>query len=488
MMSSRLEKLRQTKLDAEPARPISFIKKTSGLATKNLRKRGSGISIKLAILITVLVTLTATAVSWTIIRIVDERQLESMLERGAAVTAAVAAPAGYSLLAEDRLALDNLVARVSSSQSDLEYIAIVDSDNLIAAHNRLNLSGTEFVSFPGTPVETDTGLKVRKLERDGRQLFEFTMPIFFNDNEIGYVFSGIDSSRLITTRNEIRRQIILIVALILPIAIAGAFYVARMFTYPIERLSEGVSRLQDGTEDVIVPVTANDEMASLTRNFNEMARKLSAQKRRLIRSSEELEKSYVDIVKILAAALDARDNYTYGHSSRVARLSLGIGRELGLSSSELKELEMTCLLHDIGKIRIPDHILNKPGRLDKHEYLAIREHPAHGVGILELADSLKKYIPSVLHHHEWYDGTGYPGNLSGESIPLFARIIAIADTYDAMTSSRPYRQGLPRETAIDELNRFKGRQFDPRLVDLFVPSLDSYDDVCDIPLGNKVTC
>jgi len=189
-----------------------------------------------------------------------------------------------------------------------------------------------------------------------------------------------------------------------------------------------------------------------------------------------LEESYLSTIRILATALDARDNYTLGHSARVARLSLLIGQRLELSNVDLKELEMACFLHDIGKIYIPDVIINKPEPLDLHEDLIVKKHPEQGAEILRLSESLHKYIPVVLHHHEWYNGMGYPHGLKGKDIHIFAQIVAIADAYDAMTTSRPYRSGCTREQASAEIIHFRGSQFSPELTDIFLVALNDYDD------------
>ena len=487
-MMNRLTKFRLMKLDVEQVRPVAAVFTRFETATKHLRIFSHGISFKLAMLIITLLALTSFGISLAVISIMDDLQLQSMIERGAAVTTAAASTASFNILAEDRLALDNLVSRIGASQPDLDYIAIVDVNGRIVAHNHLELSGQTFSRDVGVPIGNRLGLDVRKLRNLDSWTFEFTTPITFHDNTLGQVVAGINDSGFNAVRTLARNRIILIISLLLPLAIAAAFLLARLFTYPVERLTEGVELMLAGEDQVIVPITSNDELAILTHSFNDMAKKLAAQRRSLVNYSEELEQSYADIVKILAAALDARDNYTYGHSARVARLSVAVGRKLALKPYELKDLEMTCLLHDIGKIRIPDNILNKPGKLNRVEYQHIQDHPYHGVQILDLTDSLKKYIPAVMHHHEWHDGTGYPGSLAGEEIPLYARILSIADAYDAMTSSRPYRQGMPRDAAVTELCRFRGSQFEPELVDLFVEALDEYGDTCDIPLDRMVTC
>ncbi len=137
---------------------------------------------------------------------------------------------------------------------------------------------------------------------------------------------------------------------------------------------------------------------------------------------------------------------------------------------------MSCFLHDIGKIHVPDSIINKPTPLDRDEAQIIKKHPEQGAEILHLAESLRKYIPAVLHHHEWYNGKGYPHGLQGDEIHIYAQIVAIADTYDAMTSSRPYRKSCSRDKAAAEIMKFRGIQFNPELTDIFLIALNDYED------------
>ncbi len=175
-----------------------------------------------------------------------------------------------------------------------------------------------------------------------------------------------------------------------------------------------------------------------------------------------------DTIKVLALALDARDHYTHGHSQQVTEYAVDIAREMGLSFKEIDIIRDAGVLHDIGKIGIPDAILLKPGRLTEEEYAEIKKHPVIGKKILEPVNCLADKIPLIYHHHERIDGKGYPEGLEGDNIPLGARILAVADAYQAMTSDRPYRKALPSLIAIEELKRYKGRQFDPDIVDAFL--------------------
>ncbi|HYY93147.1 MAG TPA: HD domain-containing phosphohydrolase [Pyrinomonadaceae bacterium] len=180
-----------------------------------------------------------------------------------------------------------------------------------------------------------------------------------------------------------------------------------------------------------------------------------------------LEGVYRMTLKALTAALETRDHETHGHSERVVNFSLRLGREMDLDAEQMRSLEFGALLHDIGKIGVPDAILRKPARLTEGEWLKMREHPLHGSAILKGIDFLEGAARVVAQHHEKWDGSGYPAGLKGEEIDLNARIFAVADAFDAMTSDRVYRRGRHYEAAAEELTRCAGAQFDPRVVEAF---------------------
>ena len=176
-----------------------------------------------------------------------------------------------------------------------------------------------------------------------------------------------------------------------------------------------------------------------------------------------LERLSNDVVIALARTIDAKDKYTNGHSSRVSEYAVKLAEKLGFDDNELKNLEREALLHDIGKIGVPDSILNKPTKLNDYEYMAIREHTIIGKKIVDGLEDMKYVGDVAMYHHERYDGTGYPRGLKGEEIPLHARIVALADAYDAMNSERVYRKALSREKIIQEIEEGRGTQFDPNL-------------------------
>jgi hypothetical protein len=182
---------------------------------------------------------------------------------------------------------------------------------------------------------------------------------------------------------------------------------------------------------------------------------------------KSLQGSYDDLIGVLAKAIDTRDLYTSGHSERVTQYALALGKQLGLSSSELEKLKVASLLHDVGKIGVADEVLRKPRELTKGEFAEMKEHPVVGESILARSSYLKEIAHYVRHHHECYDGSGYPDGLKGKEIPIISRIIAVADAYDALTQDRVYRKASTPETARMELLKYGFSKFDPEVLGAF---------------------
>ncbi|MDI3339974.1 MAG: diguanylate cyclase [Sphaerobacter sp.] len=238
---------------------------------------------------------------------------------------------------------------------------------------------------------------------------------------------------------------------------------------PLVNKGHAVALLTLGPKRVDLPYTSED-LSLLSTVANQLA--IATENAQLYGRMRDL---YLSGIRTLAATVDAKDSYTHGHSERVARYARAIAVELGLPQLEVETIELAGLLHDIGKIGVPDVVLQKPGRLDPEERALIMEHAALGAKILADNLSLMPLVPLVRHHHEWYDGSGYPDGLSGDEIPLGAAIIAVADTYDTMTTDRPYRKAPGREQARAEILRCSGTQFNPRVVAAFLRTLDRHD-------------
>ena len=220
---------------------------------------------------------------------------------------------------------------------------------------------------------------------------------------------------------------------------------------------------------------ANAELNARAEALQRAEQQLVAYARDLRRAYEaerdqraEVQAAYMTTVRLLAAAIETRDPYTGGHVDRVAVFSVATGRELEWDDARLQALELGALLHDVGKIGVEDRILRKPGRLDPDELAQMRQHPAMGAAMLKDVPYLLPAMTCALRHHEMYDGRGYPDGIAGDAIPIEARVVAVADTFDAMTSNRPYRNGLPLEAAVAEIERCAGTQFDPQVAAAFL--------------------
>ncbi len=243
------------------------------------------------------------------------------------------------------------------------------------------------------------------------------------------------------------------------LALVGSLTLARLLSQPIRRLAKSLSQMA-ASHDVTsrLPLTgSSSEIDALTETFNDLMASVAL-------AEAQTEAAYTGAIRALATALDARDPYTAGHSDRVSVLSVAIGRTMALSPDDLEVLRLGALLHDIGKIGVPDEVLRKPGPLTDPEFELIKQHPVLGARILRNVPFLSRHIAIVELHHERPDGRGYPAGLSGDDIPLAARIVHVADAYDAMTSARAYRGARPSGDALRELWRCAGTEFHADIV------------------------
>ena len=213
----------------------------------------------------------------------------------------------------------------------------------------------------------------------------------------------------------------------------------------------------------------------------EQMREIKEINEKLADTYKQLEQAYMESIQTLRYTVEAKDTYTRGHSDRVSEYSILIGKKLGLSEDDIKRLRIGGLFHDIGKIGVPDNILQKNGKLSDDEYSEIKNHPTIGAHILSTASIFKDILPIVKYHHERYDGRGYPEQLKGENIPYLARITAVADTFDAMTSKRVYREAITLDKVIEEIRSCRGTQFDSTIADAFLDILENdYNSILEI--------
>ena len=231
----------------------------------------------------------------------------------------------------------------------------------------------------------------------------------------------------------------------------------------LKALKKAVDRCLEEQEKAIENKRLYQEVAEQNIELEKMMKKIKG-------LNEELSEAYIETIKSLAEALEAKDSYTKSHSDIVADYAKKIAEKMGLPFYEIKKIFHSALLHDLGKMAIPDGILNKPGPLSEKEWEEVRKHPGKSEEILKSL-SFVTFLPIIRHHHERYDGTGYPDKLSADMIPLGARILAVADSFEAMTRDRSYRKALSKERAIEEIKRCSGSQFDPKVVMAFLEVL-----------------
>jgi response regulator RpfG family c-di-GMP phosphodiesterase len=250
-------------------------------------------------------------------------------------------------------------------------------------------------------------------------------------------------------------------------ALIAAVVFARLLANPIKRLVEATRAFSRGDFSTRVQVRSITEVGELADTFNGMAAKLEDDFRRLELAAKENKELFWGTAQALASAIDAKDPYTRGHSVRVNRYAMILARYHGLSEQDIAHIDVASLLHDVGKIGVDDKILNKPGKLTAEEFEVMKRHTVIGADIMAPIRQMKPVLPGLRSHHERWTGGGYPDRLKGNEIPLMARIIAVADTFDAMTTDRPYQNAMGFEAALARLNELKGTGFDEHIVEAF---------------------
>ena len=259
----------------------------------------------------------------------------------------------------------------------------------------------------------------------------------------------------------------------LALALVTAFALAGTLSNPIRRLAAVSRAFAEGNLTARVQVRSNNEIGELAETFNLMASEIEDSIRRLKQAADENRDLFLGTINALTAAIDAKDPYTRGHSERVNEYAVTIARTMGLPDEQIWEIDIASRLHDVGKIAIDDAVLRKPGRLTPDEMEHMKTHPARGAAIMESIHQMKNILPGLRSHHERWAGGGYPDGIAGEEIPLMARIIAVADTFDATTTERPYQRAMTYEQARNRINEIQGKVLDSRIVEAFNRAYDA---------------
>lgn len=358
----------------------------------------------------------------------------------------------YPLLIEDKEAIVRLTKGILA-QRDIVFCRIEDESK--------NFFYEEGSKEAGTTSEYATTIVSKTAAEESGEELILGIPREL-EKKIGKVYLRASHSGL---KEKLTKAKKIIAATIIPSIIITCLMIylllRRFVGLPIKQLVKATEKISQGNLNNKVPVETRDEIGVLAVSFNKMTESL-------LQTTLSKKEMFIGIIESLSNAIDAKSPWTAGHSQRVTRYAIDIGKELGFAEKELKDLELVGLLHDVGKIGTYENILNKPGKLADEELKMIRQHPSKGVEILSPIKHLKDIIPAIKYHHEFYNGTGYPEGIKGEAIPIFAKILSVADTVDAMLSDRPYRKGKSMDEVLAELKRCSGTQFDPKVVEAFL--------------------
>ncbi|HEY0079906.1 MAG TPA: HD domain-containing phosphohydrolase [Pyrinomonadaceae bacterium] len=365
----------------------------------------------------------------------------------------------------------------------LPVIFVVDAEGRAVAHPDARVAFAERAMTHLRVVQDwiVTGRRVRSAlapftaEREGREvgmLGAYATAELERDASLG-VIAIQDEGAALRSVTEMRRQMLWISLLAASLALLLGFYLARRLTRPVSDLAAGAHRIASGDFSQRIDVRSRTELGDLGNSFNQMTDRLERFIEDLRRAADENRELFIGTVKALAAAIDGKDPYTRGHSERVARFSLAIAEQLNLSDEETEKLRISALLHDVGKIGIDDNVLKKPAALTDEEFEIMKQHPQKGYKIMSQIPAMRDFLPGMYMHHEMINGAGYPQGLKGDEIPLQARIVSVADTFDAMTTDRPYQRAMKFEDALERIQSFVGTRYDAAVVAALVEACHS---------------
>jgi HD-GYP domain-containing protein (c-di-GMP phosphodiesterase class II) len=326
-----------------------------------------------------------------------------------------------------------------------------------------------------TGAQVQSALAPFTLERDGTSrpmLGSYATAELDPNCMLGVIAIQDESAALVSVR-DMRNQMFFISLLAATLALIIGSYFAEKLTRPVRDLAAGARRIAAGDFSQRVKVPGRSELGELGVSFNQMTDQIEQFIGDLQRSAEENRELFLGTVKALATAIDGKDPYTRGHSERVSRFSVATAEALGLPESEIEKIRISALLHDIGKISIDDRVLKKPSALTDDEFEIMKTHPQKGYKIMSQIPAMRDFLPGMYMHHEMINGEGYPQGLKGDEIPVQARIVSVADTFDAMTTERPYQRAMDLEAALTRLKSFIGTRYEPRVVAAFIAACEA---------------
>jgi HD-GYP domain-containing protein (c-di-GMP phosphodiesterase class II) len=382
------------------------------------------------------------------------------------------------------VSLDPILKRLQDASVRGRTVFVVDHFGHIVAHpdTRHFVPGedlSEKSHLVGTvkalPKELRNTETVRFTEKENNRPIEIvgTYSTFPEVNWAVIAQRSVSEARADAGVPELNRQALAFVSVVVLIAVLFGYFFAVGISGPIRNLAASTRAISRGEFHQRTPVKGAAEISELAENFNLMASDIEEYIEKLKEAAEENRELFIGSIRMLAAAIDEKDPYTRGHSGRVAKYSTVIAQELQMPPDELDNLKISALLHDVGKIGVDDRVLKKPGSLTPEEFEIMKTHTTKGANIMRPVSQLKDMLPGIELHHEHLDGRGYPYGLTGPQIPLMARIIAVADTLDAMTTNRPYQSAMELDYALGRIKALTGSKFDQVVVNALESAVKS---------------
>src|SRR5690242_12285460 len=359
----------------------------------------------------------------------------------------------------------------------LPVVFVVDQNGRAVAHPEASVAFSEkpmtdlkvVQDWQESGAQVQSALAPFSATRDGRtveMLGSYATAELDKNSRLG-VIAIQDEAAALASVSDMRWQTLWISLIAALLTLVIGIFFAKKLTNPVQELAGGAHRIASGDFSKRIEVRSRTELGDLGNSFNLMTDQIERFIGDLQQSAEENRQLFIGTVKALAAAIDGKDPYTRGHSERVSRFSMAIAQRLGLSDDEVEKIRISALLHDVGKISIDDKILKKPAALTDEEYEIMKGHPQKGYKIMSQIPAMKEFLPGMYMHHEMVNGMGYPQGLKGDEIPLMGKIVAVADTFDAMTTDRPYQKAMKFEDALARIETFVGTRYDEAVVTAF---------------------
>jgi HD-GYP domain-containing protein (c-di-GMP phosphodiesterase class II) len=375
------------------------------------------------------------------------------------------------------VSLDSILSRLQETSVRGRTVFVVDHNGHVVVHpdTRQFVPGADFsassyivIQVTGAPKDLRTTETVQRFTTVENGKNAEMIGTYSTIPDLGWAVvaqRSLEKARGDAGVNELNAQALKFVLVVTFAALILGYLFAVGISTPIRALASSTRAISRGEFHERATVSGAAEISELAQTFNNMADDIESFIARLKQAAQENRDLFLGSIRMLAAAIDEKDPYTRGHSDRVAKYSMLLGQQMGLSANDLDRLRIASLLHDVGKIGVDDRVLKKPGSLTPEEFEVMKQHPTKGANIMRPVAQLKDMLPGIELHHEHVDGRGYPHGLKGEAIPLMARVIAVADTLDAMTTNRPYQSALELEDALKHIRKVTGTKFDSRVVD-----------------------